>query len=213
MVVVSLLSNWLQQLPPVVAFWLRETIKMVLVLPLKTVVISVSFHNCVKKTSNDNSPRCSPKSVYYYSAMCVSLLRFLLLYFRRAFRQWTLLRSVCQNVSQNSDVMSSTVAENEDGGGGFCQGPLWDSQLTWFTDNPDFTTCFHQTVLVYVPCGLLLLLAPLQLYQAKKSIDSLVPWSLLSLLKFGITSILIILALIGKQYFSSFSKSKHARLH
>ena len=121
------------------------------------------------------------------------------------------MRSVCQNVSQNSDVMSSTVAENEDGN--FCQGPLWDSQLTWFTDNPDFTTCFHQTVLVYVPCGLLLLLAPLQLYQAKKSIDSLVPWSLLSLLKFGITSILIILALIGKQYlFLLFSERKHARL-
>ena len=148
------------------------------------------------------------------SALCVShCCGFSYCIFGVVFRQWTLLRSVCQNVSQNSDVMSSTVAENEDGGG-FCQGPLWDSQLTWFTDNPDFTTCFHQTVLVYVPCGLLLLLAPLQLYQAKKSIDSLVPWSLLSLLKFGITSILIILALIGKQYlFLLFSSErKHARL-
>ena len=107
--------------------------------------------------------------------------------------------SVCQNVSQNSDMSDISNSLMEEG---FCQDPLWDSQVTWFTDNPDFTTCFHQTVLVYIPCGLLWLLAPLQLYQARKSIDSFVPWSLLSLLKFGITSILIILALIGKHFFT-----------
>ena len=186
---------------------------MVLVLPLKTVVISVSFHNCVKRPAMIIA-LVVPLNQFTTTVLCVShCCGFSYCIFGVVFRQWTLLRSVCQNVSQNSDVMSSTVAENEDGGGGFCQGPLWDSQLTWFTDNPDFTTCFHQTVLVYVPCGLLLLLAPLQLYQAKKSIDSLVPWSLLSLLKFGITSILIILALIGKQYlFLLFSERKHARL-
>ena len=89
----------------------------------------------------------------------------------------------------------------------FCQDPLWDSNLTWYTDNPDFTTCFHQTVLVYVPCFFLWILTPLQWYQAKKSIDSFVPWSLLSLLKFGLTSILIILALIGKHFFASKSLS------
>ena len=28
----------------------------------------------------------------------------------------------------------------------FCPDPLWDADLTWNTDSPDFTVCFHQTV-------------------------------------------------------------------
>ena len=41
----------------------------------------------------------------------------------------------------------------------FCGGdPLWDINLTWYNDSPDFTTCFHQTVLVYIPSAYLLLL-------------------------------------------------------
>uniref|UniRef100_A0A5F8HA16 Multidrug resistance-associated protein 1 n=1 Tax=Monodelphis domestica TaxID=13616 RepID=A0A5F8HA16_MONDO len=30
--------------------------------------------------------------------------------------------------------------------------PLWDWNITWHTDNPDFTKCFQNTVLVWVPC-------------------------------------------------------------
>ena len=26
----------------------------------------------------------------------------------------------------------------------FCPDPLWDANLTWNTDSPDFTACFHQ---------------------------------------------------------------------
>ncbi|XP_078097039.1 multidrug resistance-associated protein 1 isoform X2 [Mustelus asterias] len=29
---------------------------------------------------------------------------------------------------------------------------FWDSNQTWHTDNPDFTHCFQQTVLVWIPC-------------------------------------------------------------
>ena len=25
---------------------------------------------------------------------------------------------------------------------GFCEGPLWDINVTWLTDNPDFTTWY-----------------------------------------------------------------------
>lgn len=28
----------------------------------------------------------------------------------------------------------------------FCPDPLWDADLTWHTDDPDFTVCFQQTV-------------------------------------------------------------------
>jgi hypothetical protein len=34
---------------------------------------------------------------------------------------------------------------------------LWDMNLTWNTENPDFTSCFHVTVLTYIPAAVLLL--------------------------------------------------------
>lgn len=33
----------------------------------------------------------------------------------------------------------------------FCSTPLWNDSVTWNTNNPDFTPCFHQTVLVWIP--------------------------------------------------------------
>ncbi|XP_057264325.1 multidrug resistance-associated protein 1 isoform X3 [Pezoporus wallicus] len=30
--------------------------------------------------------------------------------------------------------------------------PFWDWNLTWHTENPDFTQCFQSTVLVWIPC-------------------------------------------------------------
>ncbi|XP_043350056.1 multidrug resistance-associated protein 1 isoform X3 [Dermochelys coriacea] len=30
--------------------------------------------------------------------------------------------------------------------------PFWDWNLTWHTENPDFTKCFQNTILVWVPC-------------------------------------------------------------
>ncbi|XP_006807938.1 multidrug resistance-associated protein 1 [Neolamprologus brichardi] len=38
--------------------------------------------------------------------------------------------------------------------------PLWDWNRTWHTDNPDFTQCFQNTVLVWLPCFYLWLCAP-----------------------------------------------------
>ncbi|XP_054389484.1 multidrug resistance-associated protein 1 isoform X8 [Pongo abelii] len=39
---------------------------------------------------------------------------------------------------------------------GFCSAdgsdPLWDWNVTWYTSNPDFTKCFQNTVLMWVPC-------------------------------------------------------------
>ena len=32
-------------------------------------------------------------------------------------------------------------------GSQFCVSDLWDRNVTWDTDNPDFTTCFENTVL------------------------------------------------------------------
>ncbi|XP_038618605.1 multidrug resistance-associated protein 1 isoform X2 [Tachyglossus aculeatus] len=37
-------------------------------------------------------------------------------------------------------------------GGGGSPNPLWDWNVTWYTYNPDFTKCFQNTFLVWVPC-------------------------------------------------------------
>ncbi|XP_023999376.1 multidrug resistance-associated protein 1-like [Salvelinus sp. IW2-2015] len=46
----------------------------------------------------------------------------------------------------------------------FCElsglDPLWDWNRTWYTDKPDLTECFQNTVLVWFPCIYLWLLAP-----------------------------------------------------
>ena len=83
---------------------------------------------------------------------------------------------------------------------GFCEDPLWDANLTWNTDNPDFTTCFHETVLVYVPAALLLLLSPLQFYGAVSSRDRHIPWSLISFSRLAANCTLTVLPIIDLAY-------------
>ena len=51
---------------------------------------------------------------------------------------------------------------------GFCPGPFWDVDLTWNTDSPDFTPCFHQTVLVYAPIVVGLVVALIELPSLRK---------------------------------------------
>ena len=89
------------------------------------------------------------------------------------------------------------MSNSSERGGGFCDDPLWDISVTWNTDNPDLTTCFHQTVLVYVPAIVLFLFAPIQLSLARRSHDRNVPWSILNILRMGFTVLLILLPIIG----------------
>ena len=48
-----------------------------------------------------------------------------------------------EGVDVFEDVTQDVVAPPE---GGFCDGKFWDLSLTWNTEDPDFTPCFHQTV-------------------------------------------------------------------
>lgn len=63
--------------------------------------------------------------------------------------------------------------------------------MTWVETNPDFTECFKQTVLIWVPCLFLILFAPLDLYFRSRSRYSDIPLSLLFVLK-SIASFLLI---------------------
>ncbi|XP_055453724.1 multidrug resistance-associated protein 1 isoform X2 [Psammomys obesus] len=42
--------------------------------------------------------------------------------------------------------------------------PLWDWNVTWYTSNPDFTKCFQNTVLTWVPCFYLWTCFPLYFF-------------------------------------------------
>lgn len=46
----------------------------------------------------------------------------------------------------------------------FCGGQFWDLDVTWYTAQPDFTPCFQNTVLVWVPCAFLWLILPFYIY-------------------------------------------------
>ena len=78
----------------------------------------------------------------------------------------------------------------------FCLTPLWDLNLTWYTDNPDFTPCFHKTVLQYVPLFLLLLLSPYQFYALARSRHRGIPISLICSTRILLTILLIALELV-----------------
>lgn len=61
----------------------------------------------------------------------------------------------------------------------------------WNTDNPQFTTCFEQTALVWIPCVFLLIFTPFELYYIKISKYANIPWSFLSISRLLISIILI----------------------
>ena len=81
----------------------------------------------------------------------------------------------------------------------FCIDPLWDLNLTWYTEEPDFTKCFHSTVLVYLPCLFLWLFMPFKLYEWKypnANRPSIGPtkWTWIIVLRFILQSLLLVLS-------------------
>ena len=80
-----------------------------------------------------------------------------------------------------------------------CGGPLWDSALTWYTEDPDFTPCFHLVVLPSVPLVLLVLLSPLQLYflSSRPGTALASPWCSRNILRLVMTLLLIILSFLS----------------
>ncbi len=72
----------------------------------------------------------------------------------------------------------------------FCDSPLWDANLTWWSDRPDFTPCFHATVLPLVPGMFLLVTLPLQLWLCKGSQACCIPTGRLARAKEGLALLL-----------------------
>ena len=64
-----------------------------------------------------------------------------------------------------------------------CDGPLWNTSLTWNTTDPDFTPCFHKVVLTSVPGVFLLLFLPFSIFFAYQSTARPLPWGKLKFSK------------------------------
>ena len=95
--------------------------------------------------------------------------------------------------------MGSIVGEKP-----FCSTPLWDLNVTWWTDNPDFTPCFHKTVLQYVPFGLLLLLSPFQFYGISSSRHRGIPITLICITRIILTTLLVVLEVLVFAWFMAY---------
>ncbi|XP_068632707.1 multidrug resistance-associated protein 1 isoform X1 [Battus philenor] len=78
----------------------------------------------------------------------------------------------------------------------FCGSKFWDSNLTWYTDNPEFTPCFEKTVLVWTPCMYLWVAALLDAYYILNSKERNIPWNVLNISKLVITCLLIVLKFV-----------------
>ena len=72
---------------------------------------------------------------------------------------------------------------------------LQNTSLTWYTDDPEFTTCFEKTVLVWIPCIFLWLFSGLEVYYIVSSKKKDISWNWLNVAKLTVTGVLCILML------------------
>lgn len=88
-----------------------------------------------------------------------------------------------------------------------------DSDLTWHTDDPDFTTCFQQTALAWAPCVLLFVLAPFDLYFATINKYSNIPWNWLNVSRLILSLCLAVLMVADVIVASTWSSSDLYDVH
>ena len=65
----------------------------------------------------------------------------------------------------------------------FCGGEFWNQSVTWDTEAPDFTSCFQQTLLCWLPAGFLLLTTPFEVTSWQSSHCPRIPFTVLNLSK------------------------------
>ena len=87
-------------------------------------------------------------------------------------------------------------------GENFCGGDLWDQNLTWLSDSPDFTPCFHKTVLVYLPCAFLWIMSPIEIRSNLISNKRFIAWTWINISKLVLTGLLCVLSVLELVRFS-----------
>lgn len=78
----------------------------------------------------------------------------------------------------------------------FCGSVFWNSNLTWHSDNPEFTKCFENTVLIWIPCIFVCIFCPQEIYYIKTSKERNITWNIFNISKALATGLLIVLKLV-----------------
>lgn len=71
-----------------------------------------------------------------------------------------------------------------------CGSELYNNQ-TVYSDYPDFTVCFQQTFLIWIPCVILLVISPLWIYMLTRQVTSKLRINWLFVLRFVLTACLL----------------------
>ena len=74
----------------------------------------------------------------------------------------------------------------------FCGGYFWDQNVTWYTEDPDFTPCFHKTVLAWTPTVIFVFFAAFEVRKHLQSDRRRTPWNF-----YYVSSLLVTLCLVG----------------
>ncbi|KAL7286833.1 hypothetical protein TKK_0018975 [Trichogramma kaykai] len=84
----------------------------------------------------------------------------------------------------------------------FCGSKFWDFDISWNTDDPDLTSCFQKTALIWTPCFFLWIFSSFEAYYLVNSSKKNVPLSWLFITKTVFTVALIILTImdLGKAF-------------
>ncbi|XP_068210698.1 multidrug resistance-associated protein 1-like [Palaemon carinicauda] len=77
-----------------------------------------------------------------------------------------------------------------------CGSPLWNASLSWDGELPDMGLCMERTVLIWGPCLLLWVLAPVHVYLLRRRGLRYVPWTYLRKTKVVISVLLIVLTAV-----------------
>lgn len=77
----------------------------------------------------------------------------------------------------------------------FCGSPLWQRNLTWdIASQPDFTPCFQETILIWIPCLVLWCLTPIEILRVYTAERRYIPVTLLNLFKTFLATVLCLLS-------------------
>ncbi|XP_055013931.1 LOW QUALITY PROTEIN: multidrug resistance-associated protein 1-like [Boleophthalmus pectinirostris] len=88
--------------------------------------------------------------------------------------------------------------------------PFWDWNLTWYTERPDLTQCFQQTVLVWSPCIYLWTCSPFYLlYLQFRAPGPRLPLSSLCCVKTAVVAILLCCCLVELLYIHAVKEETH----
>lgn len=95
----------------------------------------------------------------------------------------------------------------------FCGSEFWDQNRTWYTYNPDFTPCFHKTILAWFPTFILSFFTINEIRLFYNSVDRNIPWSFLNVTKVGLTLMLIILSICEIAFTAKADNKEDTNVH